>query len=254
MGYESLFAETINLQGHQGDIIDGYLARPLGGGPYPAVVMIHHMPGWDEGSKEMARRFASRGYLTILPNLHFREGRSTAQENSTSVRDAGGMPDDRLLGDVEGAKHYLRQLANWNGKVGLIGYCSGGRQAYLAACKLSGWSAVVDCYGGRVACGQEGLTERQPVAPIEFTAGLSCPLLGLFGNEDRNPSPEEVDRVEAELRRLGKTYRFHRYDEAGHAFFTVERPVYRPAAAADGWQKVFAFFAEHLGPSGRSEP
>jgi carboxymethylenebutenolidase len=250
MRCDSIFAEVIRIWGHKRELIDAYCVRPLGAGPFPAVVMIHHMPGWDEGSFETARRFASHGYLTLLPNLHFREGKATPQENSASVREAGGMPDDRLLGDVAGARDYLPHFANWNGKLGLIGYCSGGRQAYLAGCRLSGLDAVVDCYGGRVVCPADQLTERQPVAPIEFTAELRCPLLGLFGNEDRNPSPEDVDKTEAELKRCGKNYVFHRYDGAGHAFFTVERPVYRAAAAADGWQKVFAFFEEHLRPVG----
>jgi carboxymethylenebutenolidase len=246
MLHDSLFAELVQIQAHQGDFINAYLARPLGPGPFPAVLMIHHMPGWDEGSKEMARRFATHGYLALLPNLHFREGKASPQANAASVREAGGMPDDRLVGDVEGAQAYLRHLSQWNGKLGLIGYCSGGRQAYLCGCRLSGLDAVVDCYGGRVVCPPDQLTPRQPVAPIEYTAGLACPLLGLFGNDDTNPSPTDVDATAAELERLGKTYLFHRYDGAGHAFFTVDRPVYRPAAAADGWQRVFAFFEQYL--------
>jgi carboxymethylenebutenolidase len=181
-----------------------------------------------------------------MPDLHCREGKGSASANAASVRDAGGMPDDRTLGDVDGALDALRGVASWNGKAGLIGYCSGGRQAYLAACRLRGFSAAVDCYGGRVIGTPDQLTERQPVAPIAFTETLSCPLLGLFGNDDTNPSPKEVDAIEAELKRQGKTYEFHRYDGAGHAFFTVDRPLYRPAAAVDGWQKVFAFFERHL--------
>lgn len=251
--HDSIQTELVRHAGHNGDFIDAYLARPLGVTSAPAVLAIHHMPGWDGAMKEIARRFATHGYLTLMPNLHFREGKGSPEANAKSVRDAGGMPDDRLLGDLEGAQQYLRHLSNWNGKVGLIGYCSGGRQAYLAGCKLRGLDAVVDCYGGRVACGPDGLTERQPVAPIEFTAGLRCPLMGLFGNEDTNPSPQEVDRVEAELKRLDKRYVFHRYDNAGHAFFTVERPVYRPVAAAEGWQRVFEFFEQHLSNNPRLE-
>jgi carboxymethylenebutenolidase len=97
-----------------------------------------------------------------------------------------------------------------------------------------------------VVCPPEQLTERQPVAPIAFTETLRCPLLGLFGNEDSNPSPQDVDAIEAELKRQEKRYEFHRYDGAGHAFFTVDRSLYRPAAAVDGWQKIFAFFEKHL--------
>ena len=145
MAHTGMLAETINIQGHNGDLIDAYLSRPLGEGPYPGVVVIHHMPGWDNGSVEITRNFAAHGYNAICPNLHYREGKGDPRENAVSVREAGGMPDDRTMGDVQGAMDYLRFLPAFSGKVGVIGYCSGGRQTYLAACKLSGIDAAVDC-------------------------------------------------------------------------------------------------------------
>ena len=246
MKYEGMLAETVVIRGHNGDEIDAYFARPLGPGPHPSVVLIHHMPGWDEASKEMARKLAYNGFATISPNLQFREGKATPEENSASVRDAGGMPDDRTLGDVEGSIHFLRTLPYSNGKVGIIGFCSGGRQTYLAACRLSGIDAAVDCWGGGVAAPADELTERMPVAPIDYTADLSCPLLGLFGEDDPRPSPEEVAKTEAELKRLNKDYEFHMYPDAGHGFFAVDRPSYRQAAAVGGWEKVLAFYNKHL--------
>src|SRR5687768_3332671 len=150
MPYESMFAETINLRGHKGDQIDAYSARPTGAGPFPGVVVIHHMPGWDGASREIARRFAHHGYSSVLPNLHFREGKATSEENSASIRAKGGMPDKRTMGDLQAAITYLRELPTSNGKVGIIGYCSGGRQAYLAGCTLKGLDAVISCYGGGV--------------------------------------------------------------------------------------------------------
>jgi carboxymethylenebutenolidase len=246
MTYEALFAETVLMRGHQGDQIDAYLARPMGVGAAPGVVVIHHMPGWDGPTKEIARRFAHHGYVAISPNLHFREGKATPQENSASVRAAGGMPDDRTMGDVQGAVNHLRALPYLNGRVGVIGYCSGGRQSYLAACTVRGIDAAVDCYGGGVVAKPEELTPRQPVAPIEFTRELQCPLLGLFGVEDTRPSPDDTARTREALDKFGKTYEFHTYDNAGHAFFAVDRPQYRQAAALDGWEKVFAFFGKHL--------
>ena len=85
-----------------------------------------------------------------------------------------------------------------------------------------------------------------PVAPIDLTAGLSAPLLGLFGNDDSHPSPAQVDLHEAELKRHGKDYEFHRYDGAGHAFFYYQAPIYRPEQAMDGWEKIFDFFGRKL--------
>ena len=246
MSYEALFAETVHMIGHEGDQIDAYLARPFGAGPYPGVVVIHHMPGWDGSNKEIARRFAHHGYVAICPNLQFREGKATPEENSASVRAAGGMPDDRTMGDVQGAVDFLRALPYLNGKVGVIGYCSGGRQSFLAACTVRGLDAAIDCYGGGVVAKPEELTPRKPVAPIDHAKDLQCPLLGLFGVEDTRPSPDDTAKTEEALTRHGKTFEFHTYDKAGHAFFAVDRPNYRQAAAIDGWQKVFAFFGKHL--------
>jgi carboxymethylenebutenolidase len=244
--YRALSAETIRMRGHQGDAIDAYLARPSGAGTYPGVVVIHHMPGWDEASMEITRKFAHHGYTAICPNLHFREGKATPEENSASVRTAGGMPDDRTMGDVDGAIRHLRTLRYVNGKVGIIGYCSGGRQVYLAACTLKGVNAAVCCYPGGVGAGPVGLTPRQPVDPVDYTKDLSCPLLGLFGKEDKRPAPEHVAKAEAELKKFGKVYEFHSFDNTGHSFFATDRPDYRPAAALEGWKHVFGWYEKHL--------
>ena len=246
MNYEAQFAETTTLCGHKGDQIDAYLARPMGAGPYPGVVIIHHMPGWDGPTKEIARRFAHHGYVAISPNLQFREGKATSEENSASIRAAGGMPDERTMGDVQAAIDHLRTLPYHNGKVGVIGYCSGGRQAYLAGCTLKGIDAVVSCYGGGVVAKPEDLTPRMPVSPVELTKDLQCPLLGLFGIEDTRPSPEDAKKTEEALKKHGKTCEFHIYENSGHAFFAVDRAQYRVAAALDGWKKVFGWFGKHL--------
>ncbi len=244
--YEGLLAETVRIKGHNGDEIDAYLARPLGAGPYPGVVLIHHMPGWDEWCKEAVRKLAFHGYVCISPNLHHRVGPGSLDDVVARVRSQGGTPDAQFLGDFEGAMAHLRSLPYHSGKIGCIGFCSGGRQSYIAACKARGLDAAVDCWGGRVVMKPEDLNPRQPVSPIDMTQAMSCPLLGIFGNEDRSPSPEEVNQTEETLKRLGKNYEFHRYDGAGHGFFAVDRPNYRVEQAVDGWKKVFAFYDKYL--------
>jgi carboxymethylenebutenolidase len=151
------------------------------------------------------------------------------------------------MGDVEGAIRHLRALRYLNGKVGIIGYCSGGRQVYLAACTVKGIDAAVACYPGGVGAGNAGLSPRQSVDPLDHTKDLSCPLLGLFGKEDKRPSQEHVAKMEAELKRLGKTYEFHSYDNAGHSIFAVDRADYRPAAAQEGWKRIFEWYEKYLG-------
>ena len=245
--YQGMLAETVNLYGHNGDIISTYFARPLGAGPYPGVVVIHHMPGWDEESKETTRKLAYHGYAAICPNLHYREAPgSSSDDAAAAVRAAGGVPDDRCIGDVEAAAAFLRTLPYHNGKVGVIGYCSGGRQTLLVGCNSSLFDAAVDCYGGRVVVQPEQLTPAAPVPVIDMVERLSCPLLGLFGAEDGNPDPAQVARIQEELERCNKTYEFHTYPGAGHAFFSVDRPSYHQPSAADGWQRVFAWFEKYL--------
>ena len=244
--YEGMLAETVPMQGHKGDIINAYYARPLGTGPVPGMVIIHHAPGWDEWYRECARRFAHHGYATISPNLYFRDGHGTAEDVGAKVRAGGGVPDEQVLGDLEGALKLLRAQPYLSKKVGVFGTCSGGRHGFLAACRLKGLDALVECWGGRVVMSKEELTPKQPVAPIDYTKDLSCPMIGLFGNEDKSPSPEQVNQHEAELKKHGKNYEFHRYDGAGHGFFYYDRPAYRQEQAVDGWKKIFAFLEKNL--------
>lgn len=244
--YEGLLAETVNFPGHNGDIITGYFARPLGPGPYPTVVVIMEVFGLHEHIKDLTRRFAYHGYAAVAPDLYHREGPGPVDDVAATVRAAGGAPDSRVIGDIDGAVRYLKALPYGNGKTGTIGWCSGGRHSYLVACNVPGIDAAVDCYGGGVVATPEQLTERRPKAPIDMTANLQCPLLGLFGVEDANPSPEQVARMEEELKKHGKTYEFHSYENAGHGFFADYRPSYRVEAANDGWQKVYDFFGKYL--------
>jgi carboxymethylenebutenolidase len=242
---DAMRAETVQITGHDGDTIEAYLSQPLDATPTGGVVVIHHMPGYDEGTKEITRRFASRGYLAICPNLHYREAPgASADDAAAASRAQGGVPDDRLVGDVGAAAAYLRAFGSSNGKVATIGYCSGGRQSVLAACSLD-LDAAVDCYGAFVTRARsEGDVKLEPV--VHLAPNLSCPLLGLFGADDQYPSPEEVAELEKALVEAGKEFEFHSYEGAGHAFFATDRPSYRPEAAVDGWEKIWDFFGRNL--------
>jgi carboxymethylenebutenolidase len=244
---EGMQAETVNMQGAKGDKINAYFAKPTTQGKFPGMVVIHHAPGWDEWYRECTRRFAHHGFLAISPNLYFRDGHGTPEDVGAKVRAAGGVADDQVLGDLEGSMKFLRSQPNFSGKMGVFGTCSGGRHAFLAASRLKGFDAAVECWGGRVVASKEELTPKQPVAPVDYTKDLSCPLIGLFGNEDKSPSPEQVNKHEEELKKAGKNYEFHRYDGAGHGFFYYDRPAYRQEQAVDGWKKIWTFLEKHLG-------
>jgi carboxymethylenebutenolidase len=245
--YEGLLGGEVTFTGHNGDKGNAYHARPTAEGKVPGVVVIHHAPGWDEWCAEVSRKFAQHGYAAIAPNLYFRDGPGAPDDIAAKARAAGGVADDQVVGDVSGAMAWLRAQPNASGKVGVIGFCSGGRQTFLVACRAKGVDAAIDCWGGNVVVDDPSLlTPRRPVAPIEYADKLGCPLLGLFGNDDTNPNREHVDRLEATLKKLGKNYEFHRYDGAGHAFMSWYRPHYRVEQAVDAWKKVLGFYGRHL--------
>lgn len=244
--YEGLLAETVMVQGYRSEFLNAYYARPLGAGPFPGMVLVHHMPGWDEWYKEITLRFARHGYATLSPNLYYRAGHGTPEDVAAKARAAGGVPDDQAVGDLEASARFLRALPTNNGKVGIFGTCSGGRHAYLTACRVPNFDAVVDCWGGRVVMTETDLSPTQPIAPLSYTKDLPSPLLGIFGAEDHSPTPEQVAIHELELKKHAKTYEFHIYPAAGHGFFYHNRPMYRQEQAVDGWNIVFSFLEKYL--------
>lgn len=244
---DSLTAQTVTITGHRGDDVQAYLAQPSGPGPRGGVVVIHHLPGYDRATKEITRRFAELGYDAICPNLYWREAPGAAPDDAAATaRAQGGVPDERLVGDVGGAAAYLRGLPSSNGRVGVIGYCSGGRQSVLAACHLD-LDAAVDCYGAFVTGTPPESFPLNVSNLVDVLPNLRAPLLGLFGAQDAYPSPEQVAELDAILTAHGKAHEFHTFDDAGHAFFATDRPSYRVAAANDGWAKIAAFFTKQLG-------
>jgi carboxymethylenebutenolidase len=245
---DSFTAGTVSIDGHGGDEVEGYLARPAGSQARPGVVVIHHMAGVDRGTKEMVRRLAELAYDSICPNLFWREAPGASPDDASAVARAnGGVPDERLLGDVAGAARYLRSLPTASGRVGVIGFGTGGRQAVLAACNID-FGAAVDCYGAFVVgVGPDGAFPSQVTNLVDELPRLRAPLLGLFGRDDAYPSPAHVAELDEILSEENKPHEFHSYDHAGHDFFAVDRPSYRVAAANDGWERIAAFYTNHLG-------
>ena len=246
--YRGMTCENVTITGDGGTPITAYVAKPAGTGPFPGIVLVHHMPGWSELYIETTRRFAHHGYIAICHNLYERTGNADANPDdiAAKVRAEGGISDAQMVGDTAAAVKWMRSQSNLNGKVGIFGSCSGGRHALIYASQRKDVDACADLWGGRVVMSKDELNPKTPVAPIDMTKDLSCPLLGIFGNEDRAPPPDQVNQHEAELRKHGKVYEFHRYDGAGHGFFYWHRPIYRPEQAMDGWSRVFAFFGKHL--------
>jgi carboxymethylenebutenolidase len=181
-----------------------------------------------------------------MPNIHWHDAPGASPDDAAAAsRAKGGVPDERLVGDVSGSIEHLRSLPGFSGKIGVIGHCSGGRQAFLAGCRLD-VDAVVDCYGAFVV-GDPPAQTGPKIGPIAgLTPDLSAPLLGLFGAEDAYPDTAQVAELRQILADNGKEFEFHTFEGAGHAFFSVDRPSYRADAANAGWELIFRFFGEHL--------
>jgi carboxymethylenebutenolidase len=242
----NLRADTITIAGHNGDEIEAYVAVPTDVEHNGSIVVIHHMPGYDEATKEIARKFAANGYSALMPNLYHREAPGASPDDAAATaRSLGGVPDDRLIGDVAGAMAHLKSLSTSNAKVASIGYCSGGRQSLMSGCRLP-LDAVIDCYGAFVSIDAPSEMPSNATAVIGEVGTLSGPLLGLFGADDTYPSPEQNEALAEALKAADKEFTFRTFDGAGHAFFAVDRPSYRPESATEGWKDIFTFLARTI--------
>jgi carboxymethylenebutenolidase len=164
------------------------------------------------------------------------------EELETALSRMRRCNDDNIIADVRAAVDYVKAQPFVQGdKIGIVGFCYGGRVSYLASCNVSDLSASVVFYGGGI-----GMALGDGQSPLEQTANISCPMLGLFGEEDANPTPEDVANMDAELTKAGKAHEFHNYGGAGHGFHCEARASYRAEAAADAWGKAMAWFDKHL--------
>jgi carboxymethylenebutenolidase len=232
--------------GPSGDKTHAYLAQPGEDAPRPGVVFLHHVYGWDEFYWEASERLARHGYDVMCPDLYCRYGHGTPPEIADLVAQRGGVRDDSVTSDCAAAAQALRALPTNDGQVAIMGACSGGRHAVLAASLTDAFDAAVDFWGGGVIMTPEQLTTARPVAPVDYTERLTAPLLGVFGVDDTNPSPDQVDAHERELQRLGKDYTFHRLEGAGHGFFHYHQARYKAGPAIDAWNLAFDFLGARL--------
>ena len=200
----NLRADTITITGFNDDEIEAYLAVPTDVESVGSMIIIHHMPGYDEGTKEIARRFAANGYAALIPNLYYRVAPGASPDDAAATqRSLGGVPDDQLVGDAQGAMNYLKALPISNGKVGVIGYCSGGRQSFLVGLRLP-VNAVIDCYGAFVAVdppSEYGLKMKSLDRRGRPTSG--SPARPLWRRR-QNPTPEQNQLLADALDRGGQ--------------------------------------------------
>jgi len=245
----AVVGEDVELPGAEGDAVRGYLARPRGAGAACAgIVVVHEAFGLNEHIRDVARRFANVGYHALAPDLYTREGAPPEGDREAVFTAIGALPDARAVADLQGAAAFLRELPGATGRIGSIGFCSGGRQTLLFACSDDAPNAAVDCWGGSIlrAGPDAQTTPARPVPPIDLADRLACPVLLVAGAEDANPSPADVEAFARRARAAGHEATVQVYEGAGHAFFADYRPMYRPEAAARLWPELLAFLDAHL--------
>ena len=229
-----------------------YVGMPSLGRAFPAVIVIHPGSGVDKFIEDRVENLAQQGYLAIAPDLYHRQTSAAAGVSSAAagVLDDGDMltrigrlRDPEVISDVNAAVNYARRLKDTQlGDVGIIGFCMGGRVAYLMAASKPVFKAAGVFYGGNIM-----KPWGNGPTPFDLTPYIHCPIAGFFGAEDTNPSPEDVDRISAQLDRYRKAHEFHRYSEAGHAFLNFTNPAtYREGPARDAWDKLIPFLQRTL--------
>ena len=227
----------------------GVLARPGGDGPHPGLVLVPDVFGVSPHYLDLAGRFATAGFVTLVTDLYCREGAPVLADMAAVFRWIRQLPDRRVLGDLRAAVEFVADRADVRAAaVGITGFCMGGQYALMAACRVPGLAACVSWYG---MLRYAEIDDVKPESPLAMATDLACPYLGLFGGDDAIIPTGDVDELRATLARAGKVFEIVAYPNAGHAFFNDTRPdAYQPAAAADAWPRALAFLQRHLGGSG----
>jgi carboxymethylenebutenolidase len=230
------------------ETIRGYRATPSAAGQYPGIIVIHEAFGLVEHIRDLARRFANLGYNALAPDLYSRTGGPDPNDMQSVFPVMFGLPDPQAVRDLEASAAHLRSLPGATGKVGCIGFCSGGRQTLLFACSSDKLDAAVDCWGGFIsrATPDALTTSARPSPVMTLIDRLSCPLFGVFGEDDQNPSVTDAEELRRRAERAGKDVAVKIYEGAGHAFLADYRPTYRQGPAFALWTDAVAFLDRHL--------
>jgi len=228
--------EALKVAGNE---MKALVAEPDGNQASAGIVVVMGRTGIDEALREQVADLAANGFAAIAPDMFHREDPNAPDYDTANTR----VLDDNIEKDVNTAIEYLRtHTAVGDGPVGIVGFCMGGRISYLMAVRNQELKAAAVYYGGGIM-----KARGEGPSPFEQSDRITCPVAGFFGRDDVSPSPEDVQKIGAELGRLGKVHEFHSYDGAGHAFMGKGRGSYREDAAKDAWPKTLTWFQRYLG-------
>lgn len=228
--------ETLNIDGKDMSV---FIDEPAGPGPHPAVVVAHHRAGNDAATTKFVQDLAGNGYVAATPHLHHR--RPEGEDTRESIKN---LDDVQIVGDLNATVDLLQGLDSVdNDRMAIAGHCMGGRVSFLGAAEIEAFKCNVVYYGGNMF----KVWGNGDVPPFEKLGKLRGPVIGFYGNDDENPSPDDVAKIDAKLTELGIAHEFHRYDGCGHAFQNFHNPQgYRAAATADSMAKMIAWLGKNL--------
>ena len=232
------FTDKLNVGGSE---MEMYAALPDGPGPHPAVVIAFHVGGLDDFDRKMADQLATSGFVAVVPDLFHRFPQSVM--DGPRLDRLGHLQDPDIIADMNAAVDFLAGNSSIDSnRLGVTGFCMGGRIAWLMAASNPIFKCTAPFYGGNIM-GNWGPGET----PFSMANNINCPMLFHFGAEDGNPSVADRDIFDAELTRLGKDFEFHTYDGAGHAFMDYTNPERHHAeSAAAAWPRTIDFFNKYL--------
>ena len=217
-----------------------HVSAPAGAGPFPGIVIMQHQGGVDEFIQQITHRLAQAGYIAAAPDLYHRDGPECKDD---IVARRSRLSDRRIINDIAATVNFLQRPASIaSERIGIMGFCMGGRLALLGAATNRRFKAAVAYYPGNTfrAWG------RDIPSPFERMVDIQCPVLGHFGADDANPSPQDMGKLDTELTRLNKAHEFYSYDNAGHAFLDGTKDSYRCHADEASWPRTLEFLARQL--------
>jgi carboxymethylenebutenolidase len=220
--------------------MDIYHSVPEGAGLFPAVVVSHHGGGIDRFIQEIADKLAAEGYAAVAPDLFHRITEGMLSDGAPRINH---LRDPEVVADINATVQFLRNHPSVDGqRIGVIGFCMGGRVTWLAATTNPSFVAAVPYYGGNIKLPWGEVTGT----PFDLSDSISCPVLFHFGEIDQNPSQEDMRELDSELTRLGKPHRFYTYPGADHAFMDHTASRYQKEATQVSWFRTLEFLAQHL--------
>lgn len=222
-----------------------YFARPAGGARLPTVLVVQEIFGVHEHIRDLCRRLAKAGYLAVAPELYFRVGDPSKLDSIPAILDniVARVPDAQVMADLDACAAWAAENGGDADKLAITGFCWGGRITWLYAAHNPRLKAAVAWYGKL----DGAPTNMTPRHPVDIAARLHAPVLGLYGGQDQGIPLKDVEAMRAALARAGSRSEIVVYPDAPHAFNADYRPSYRPAEAADGWQRLLNWLQANLG-------